>query len=69
MKLSNEKKKLLHENYIACGKYTSEQEIAVAMVHHINQALKILQILEVKTPINYVCYHHYNHSIEEGTKY
>lgn len=68
MKLTDEKKKFLRKHYIACNSYASEQEIAVTMVRRINEALEILQGLEVKTPINQVCYHHYNHSVEERNK-
>lgn len=63
--MTNEQRELLRKCYIACGKYTSEQEIAVSMVHRINEALKVLSILEVNVPFNNVVYHHYNHSVEE----
>lgn len=61
-----EQYELLRKHYIACNKYTSEQEIAVAMVHRINEALNILRILEVNVPFGNVVYHHYNHSVEES---
>lgn len=63
--MTNEQCKLLRENYIACGKHTSEQEIATAMVHRINEAINILRILEVNIPFSNVVYHHYNNSVEE----
>lgn len=66
--MTNDQHELLRKHYVACGKHTSEQEIAVAMVHRINEALNILRILEVKVPIENVVYHHYNHSVEEATK-
>lgn len=63
--MTNEQHELLRKHWVACGKHTSEQDIAVAMVNRINEALKILQILEVNTPLSKVVYHHYNHSVEE----
>lgn len=62
--MTNDQRELLRKHYIASGKYTSEQEIAVSMVHRINEALNILRILKVNVPFEKVVYHHYNHSVE-----
>ena len=51
-----------------CSIKTSDQEIAVAMCNRINEALKLLQNLGIKTPINEVCYHHYTNTVDERRK-
>lgn len=62
----NNRKLILQKAH--CPTKLSNQEIAVTMCHRINKALKLLQDLGIKTPINEVCYHHYTNSIDERTK-
>lgn len=66
--MTAKQEKALQRLSISSGKHSSEQEIAVAMVHRINEAIKILHILEIDTPIDTVVYHHYNNSVEESCK-
>lgn len=58
-----DREKILWEAHL--GLRDSDQEIAITMCRRINEALKILQDLGIKTPINEVCYHHYTNSVDE----